>query len=333
MVQQWEPGTQYDYDSVVIYEGVAYKIIQPHRSQGDWAPPNTPALWGRMQDQSCAGGGGHHGGHHHGGEGQQWQQQQQQQQQQQPPQQQQFQYGSGGQGGDSAAAQPTEQEKKTNWYDLDDERKKQLELGGGLLAGAGLLAGGFAAFNSHKKGKEDQKADAWAMSNWLQDAQSRAAAFHRTGPQGPYTWVLTHGKDIPRGAIVGGQEDNTDDKILYIARAYYEGGVHLGKAGRHLQKGAVIGYGGKEIEIDTYEVLLGDNSKCKWVAKSDNNFSPQAAVEGGREADGTPLLVAQAFYKGGTQPGKYSDKLGGACIAYGGKEEVIKKDYRILIVQ
>lgn len=52
MVDYWEPGTQYDYGAVVLYEGlshplfsllpllihstptgVQYKIIQPHRSQ------------------------------------------------------------------------------------------------------------------------------------------------------------------------------------------------------------------------------------------------------------------------------------------------------------
>jgi len=333
MPQQWEPGTQYDYDSVVIYEGVAYKIIQPHRSQGDWAPPNTPALWGRMQDQSCAGGGG--GGHHHHHEGQhQWGEQQQQQQQQQQPQQQQYQYGGqggqGGQGGAAPQAQATDQEKQTNWYDLTDERKKQLELGGGLLAGAGLLAGGFAAFQGHKKGQEEQKAQAWALSNWLQDAQARAQAFRKDGPRGPYTWVLTNGKNFPQGAIEGGREK--DGKVLYISRAYWEGGVHIGKAGKHLGKGAVIGYAGKEVELDTYEILLGDTQRVRWVTKSDNDFSPQAAVEGGREADGTPLLIAQAYYKGGTHPGKYSDKLAGACIAYGNSEEVIKQDYRILIL-
>jgi len=326
MVQQWEPGTQYDYDSVVIYEGVAYKIVQPHRSQGDWTPPQTPALWGRMQDQSCAGGGGggHH--HHHEKEGQNWDQQGQQQQPQQQPQygQQQPQYGGG------APPQPTEEERKTNWLDLSDERKKQLEIGGGLVAGLGLLGGGLAAFQAHKKGQEEQKADAWALSNWIHDAQARAAAYHRDGPRGPYTWVLTNGKNFPQGAIEGGREKNGN--VLYIARVFHEGGVHVGKAGDHLDKGAVIGYGGKEVEVDTYEILLGDTSKVKWVSVSDSTFSPQAAVEGGKEANGTTLFIAQAYYEGGTHPGKYSNGMKGACIAYGKNEKVIKDNFRILIL-
>lgn len=323
MVQQWEPGTQYDYDAVVVYENVAYKIIQPHRSQGDWIPPQTPALWGRMQDQSCAGGGGG-GGHHHGHhEGQQnWDQQGQQPQQ---PQQSQPQYG-----GAPASAQPTEEERKTNWLDLSDERKKQLEIGGGLVAGLGLLGGGLAAFQAHKKNQEEHKADAWALSNWLQDAQARAAQFRPDRPSGPYTWLLTHGKNFPPGAIEGGREKNGN--VLYIARVFHEGGVHIGKAGEHLRLGAVIGYGGKEVEVDTYEILLGDTSRVKWVARSDQSFSPQITVQGGKEADGTVLYVAQAYYEGGTHPGKYSDKMKGACIAYGSSEKVIKDHFMILVL-
>lgn len=48
-IPPWEPGTQYNYNDEVSYEGSFYKIIQPHRSQGDWTPPVTPALWGKVQ--------------------------------------------------------------------------------------------------------------------------------------------------------------------------------------------------------------------------------------------------------------------------------------------
>lgn len=37
--------------------GHQYKIIQPHRSQSDWTPPVTPALWGRMIEEAQQGGG------------------------------------------------------------------------------------------------------------------------------------------------------------------------------------------------------------------------------------------------------------------------------------
>jgi len=330
MVQCWEPGTQYDYGCVVEYCGAEYKIIQPHRSQGDWTPDVTPALWGRMQ------GGGHHGHHgdqHSGGGYGGGSYQQQQPQQPAQPAQPQYSYGGGGvpnPGPPTPAAQPTQDEKKTNWYDLDDERKKQLEIGGGLLAGAALLGGGFAAFQHHKKNQEENKAEAWAVSNWLDDAKQRTATFNSRGPQGPTTWILTQGTNIPQGAIEGGREKGGD--VLYIARAYYEGGLHLGKAGRHFRKGAVIGYGGKEVEVDTFEVLLGDPRAVKWVAVNSNEFQVNRLVEGGKEKDGTPLQIAQAYYKGGTHPGKYNKGFGGACIAYGGKEEIVQQ-FQVLILQ
>lgn len=107
------------------------------------------------------------------------------------------------------------------------------------MGGAALLAGGFAAFQHHKKGQEQDKAEAWAVSNWLQDAKQRTADFNARGPQGPTTWVrelfsyraiahrltnwpqiLVQGTSIPRGAIEGGREK--DGTPLYIARCYYE---------------------------------------------------------------------------------------------------------------
>ncbi|HEV7735830.1 MAG TPA: hypothetical protein VGO47_00415, partial [Chlamydiales bacterium] len=62
------------------------------------------------------------------------------------------------------------------------------------------------------------------------------------GPRSPTTWcvdapmftcrllgplrllnrILTHGHDIPQGAIIGGQQNG---QTIYICRAYYEGGI------------------------------------------------------------------------------------------------------------
>jgi len=66
-------------------------------------------------------------------------------------------------------------------------------------------------------------------------------------------WILVEGRNIPENAIVAGKEKR---KPLYIARAFYEGGIHIGKAGRHIPSGAVIPYNGHEIPVDTYEVLV-----------------------------------------------------------------------------
>ncbi|KDQ21376.1 carbohydrate-binding module family 12 protein, partial [Botryobasidium botryosum FD-172 SS1] len=193
MTQSWQPGTWYNLGSEVEYQGAKYRIIQAHRSQDDWTPPNVPALWGRMQDQ------------------------------------------------------------------------------------------GYSGFQSQ---------------GYQGDTQS---APQRQRP----TWVGVTGKDIPNNAIEGGRD--RDGSPLYIARAFYEGGVHPGKCGRGLRKGAVIGYGNKEIELDQYEVLVGDQNSVRWNKESGEiNFQALSGqpVEGGREANGKVLYIAQANYNNTTHPGK-----------------------------
>ncbi|KAF9535310.1 hypothetical protein CPB83DRAFT_888040 [Crepidotus variabilis] len=162
MVQQWEPGTQYNLGDVVQYEGHRYKIIQPHRSQGDWAPSVTPALWGRLSDQDNNYGGGDHRPQQNQGYQPQYQQPQQQQHQQQPVQQQ-----------PPPQYNQHQQDQKTDhqgddqkhWYE-DHDTKKKIGIGAGiiggsaLLAGAGLLAGGVYAYKKHEEHKkEDEQRD------------------------------------------------------------------------------------------------------------------------------------------------------------------------------
>ncbi|KAI0071721.1 carbohydrate-binding module family 12 protein [Panus rudis PR-1116 ss-1] len=326
MVQYWEPGTQYDYGAVVEYEGHKYKIIQPHRSQSDWTPPLTPALWGRLSDQDH-------------NEGQQQHQYQPQYQQQQPPQPQ-YNYGAPPQ---QTGYQPPHLEKpegqtvdvshddrKKKWHELDDDQKKKFEIGGGLLAGAAAVAAGYFAYREHEKSEEEKKANVWALSNWLRDAQERTARFYREGPTAPVTWVLVEGKNIPtEQAIIGGEEGG---QPIYICRAFHEGSIQVGKAQPNYKKGGVLGYAHDEIHVDKYEVLLGDKRAVRWVdAHGRLNVQNLGArpVEGGRESDGTPLYIAQAHYHNAITPGKISERLNAAFIPYSGTEKEIK-DYRVL---
>jgi hypothetical protein len=65
-----------------------------------------------------------------------------------------------------------------------------------------------------------KKADAWALQNWVHDAQTRAEKFHNNGSQtDTVAWVLTYGKAIPPGAIEGGYDQG---HTLYIVRAYQD---------------------------------------------------------------------------------------------------------------
>jgi hypothetical protein len=49
----------------------------------------------------------------------------------------------------------SKEEREKSWYDLDDHRKKQLEVGGGLFAGAAAITAGYFAYQKHEKNKEE----------------------------------------------------------------------------------------------------------------------------------------------------------------------------------
>ncbi|KAB5592849.1 hypothetical protein CTheo_3709 [Ceratobasidium theobromae] len=302
MVSCWEPGVEYGPDSVVEYQGLQYRIIQPHRSQGDWAPNVTPALWGREwgvpstqpPPQHCEG-------------DRPWDQH------------------------DHTKVELTEEEKGKNWMDLSPERRKQLEVGGGLAAGAAILAGGFFAWKKHKEHEEEKKAVAWGLQNWITDAQSRTQGFYSRGQTDDVAWVLAKGTAmVPQNAFIAGQE--SDGTPLFVARTYFEGGIHPGKFSPKFKKGAIIGFGGDELEVENYEILVAKPHAVRWV---DASGPVQAQflgrpVDGGREHDGSPLFIAQAPYKNGTHPGKAGGHLQGADITYGGDEKIVNP-YRVLV--
>lgn len=221
------------------------------------------------------------------------------------------------------------EEQKKNWWDLDDDAKKKLEIGGGLAVGIAALGAGLFAYNHHQKSEEEKKAAVWALQRWLREAQERTEKFYRNGPTTPTTWLLVQGKNFPRDMIPGGEENG---EPLYICRAFHDGSIQPGKASMNANKGAVIGYGHDEIHLDTYEVLVGDARAVHWVeAHGRLNLNELGArpVEGGHEADGTPLYIAQAHVNNGVHPGKCSEKLSHAFIPYNGSEKEVS-NYRVL---
>ncbi|KAJ2816538.1 hypothetical protein FBU31_006538, partial [Coemansia sp. 'formosensis'] len=77
-------------------------------------------------------------------------------------------------------------------------------------------------------------------------------------------WVSASDGFIPDRAVQGGVEK--DGAPLFVARAIYKGGLHPGKAGRHIENGGcAIGFGHKEVNVREYQVLCGDASQLYWV--------------------------------------------------------------------
>lgn len=74
------------------------------------------------------------------------------------------------------------------------------------------------------------------------------------------------------------------------------------RAGAHLVNGASISYAGDELTLDIYEVLCGpaDPTLLKWMTFRHGERSLVQGwqpVEGGRESDGSAILLAKGEYE------------------------------------
>jgi len=118
----------------------------------------------------------------------------------------------------------------------------------------------------------------------------------------------------PAQWAAGNEADGTP---IFVCRANYNGGMHPGKV---VAGNCNIGYGGNEIVLQHYVVLMGPlTMRSLWV----EGFSPaNRNFRAGVDSDGvTPLYVCRALYNGGLHPGKV---VAGNCnITYGGREVVL----------
>ena len=68
------------------------------------------------------------------------------------------------------------------------------------------------------------------------------------------TWVKAEYGEIPKGAVEGGV---IEGKPVYVCRAYYSNGTHPGKT---WENACNIGWGGKEVAVKDFEVLVSKGS-------------------------------------------------------------------------
>lgn len=138
------------------------------------------------------------------------------------------------------------------------------------------------------------------------------------------SWKPAPNGSLPTNAFIGGN----DGRHLYIGRANYEGGLHIGKyhTGDNF---ALISWGGKEIFVSNNVEVFVD--KGLWVNVTNNLIPPNVFWEGFEGSDRTNLCIARANINGQWHPGKaathvtYGNGNGGtyisrAWIPYGGEE-------------
>jgi hypothetical protein len=146
---------------------------------------------------------------------------------------------------------------------------------------------------------------------------------HHHNPHDPAPqWVeMSQGDPMPGHAVIGGSQPDPE-ATLFVCRANYHGGVHPGKL---FEGRCNIGWGGREISIDHYQVLVS-RVPLAWVSASFGDI-PHHAIEGGYQHDG-PLYICQARLHGGIHVGKL---YGENCnVAWGGRE-VLVPHYNVLV--
>lgn len=136
-------------------------------------------------------------------------------------------------------------------------------------------------------------------------------------------WV-TFGGELPEKAVIGGVETH---RGLAVCRCDYKGAMHPGKV---VGKACNIGWGGKEIIIKDFEVLVNKGVvDLTWLKT--NGSLPENAIQAGTER-GKGLYVGRTFHKNGTHPGKvFNVGRNYICnIGWGGKE-LTYKTFEVLV--
>ncbi|EJT99987.1 hypothetical protein DACRYDRAFT_101090 [Dacryopinax primogenitus] len=203
----------------------------------------------------------------------------------------------------------------------------------------------FGGAGERDRALESEREAAWREwgtrpETWLRAARARRAAYAVPGAvRPPIRWVLVEeGQKIPEDALQTGAEATGEP--LYSTRVWWQGGLHLGKAANHIYNYASISWDSQEHTTPTFEVLCGPSTHVQWLEiphgtrVTPSLFHTLSAVEGGREATGTFIFVAQGEYgfggAVGLHPGKASAGDDHACIGYGGGEVWIRP-FRLLV--
>ncbi|KAF9456826.1 hypothetical protein BDZ94DRAFT_1326699 [Collybia nuda] len=130
------------------------------------------------------------------------------------------------------------------------------------------------------------------FKQWEDAARLNTQKIREQGSPSPLVWVFVKGKEIPANAILAGEERR---QPLYIARTFYENGLFIGRAGRHLERGASISYNGLEVHVDSYEVLVPALQPIRYSISSTVQMPPIPRIVGDTtitiRAPGTPRAM------------------------------------------
>lgn len=136
----------------------------------------------------------------------------------------------------------------------------------------------------------------------------------------PTAWVAVSDGSLPLGAVFGRRDRGTPQ---YVCRGQHLGALHVGRlAGPR----CIVGYGGREVTLLAYEVLVGEARVLHW-----NEGGPAGSLPGEVISEGAPgerESVCAALYRESDLPGRL---VGRRChIGFRGRE-VESSSYTVLL--
>ncbi|EDW47654.1 uncharacterized protein LOC6608927 isoform X1 [Drosophila sechellia] len=139
-----------------------------------------------------------------------------------------------------------------------------------------------------------------------------------------FAWVPSSSGGVPPNAVRSGTTRTGEP--LYVGRGHHAGSLTVGKV--HPSHGCLyIPFGGQEVRINTYEVLIKQQHDV-WVPASPS-FTPPGAVIAGHDSDRTPIYAGRAMHEGEMLPAKVVPSKGTAYVCFGGYE-FQKLSYEVL---
>ncbi|KAM8713885.1 hypothetical protein ACLKA7_014102 [Drosophila subpalustris] len=139
-----------------------------------------------------------------------------------------------------------------------------------------------------------------------------------------FAWVGSASGGAPPNAVRSGTTRTGEP--LYVGRGHYANSLSVGKV--HPSHGCLyIPFGGQEVRINTYEVLIYQQQDV-WVP-ANPSFTPPGAVIAGHDSDRTPIYAGRAMHEGEMLPAKVVPSKGCAYVCFGGYE-FQKPTYEVL---
>uniref|UniRef100_A0A1A9X2I1 Uncharacterized protein n=1 Tax=Glossina brevipalpis TaxID=37001 RepID=A0A1A9X2I1_9MUSC len=130
-----------------------------------------------------------------------------------------------------------------------------------------------------------------------------------------YTWRSYCGGQVPPSAVKSGMTRTGEP--LYIGRGHHSGSLCVGKV--HPSHGCLyIPFGGQEVRLDTYEVLVHELSD-RWVPSA-IHCPPRDAVVAGHDSDSAVIYVGRAMHEGEMLPAKFIPSKNCVYISHRGHE-------------